>query len=42
MKGWCERMNYNNIDIVDIVETGLLVFTAFYAVVIMNMLVVFN
>jgi len=35
-------MNYNNIDLIDIFETGLLVFTAIYTIIIMNMFVVFN
>lgn len=38
-------MNYNNIDIIDLIETGLLLFTAFCTIIIiiiMNMMVVFN
>ena len=35
-------MIYNNIDLIDLFEVGLLIFTAFYAMVILNMFTVFN
>ena len=35
-------MTYNNIDVIDVFETGLLMFTAFCTIVILNMFTVFN